>query len=199
MRQKRGPLSPLGAVLKGLGAIRVPPSVEASPVAARDWEAAVGSRIATRARPTKLERGVLHVRAATSTWAQELSLLADAIVFQLRGRGVDVASLRFHVGPVEAPARPATRDDVRRAPPSAPLPKDLADEVSRVADDELRAAIAEAAGKNLGWQIANEAAAARSPVTSGRRGARAPRSAEPKNDPPDRSSPRSRGARRDKT
>jgi hypothetical protein len=205
VRQKRGPVSPLGAVLKDLGAIRVPSSVDASPVAYRDWEAAVGSRIATRARPTKLERGVLHVRAATSTWAQELSLLADAIVFQLRGRGVDVTSLRFHVGPVDPPARPPTRDDVRRAPPSAPLPKALADEVARVADEDLRAAIAEAAGKNLGWQIQKAPAPApprpRDPaasVTSGRRDARGPRSAEPEIAPRDRSSTRSRGGRRDK-
>ncbi len=195
MRSKRGSFGPLGAVLKGLGTIRVPPSVEASPVAYRDWEAAVGSRIATRARPTKLERGVLHVRAATSTWAQELSLLADAIVFQLRGRGVDVASLRFHVGPIDAPSRPASRDDVRRAPPSAPLPTELAEQVSRVADEDLRAAIAEAAGKNLGWQIQN---APQATATSTRRDARAPRSAGPGTDPPDRSSTRSRGARRDK-
>jgi hypothetical protein len=194
VRRKRAPVSPLGAVLKNLGAIRVPPSVEASPVAVRDWEAAVGSRIATRARPTRLERGVLHVTAATSTWAQELSLLADAIVFQLRGRGIDVQSLRFHVGVVEAPARPPTRGDVRRAPAPATLPKALADEVARVVDDDLRAAIAEAAAKNLGWQNENAASAA----TSKPRGARAPRSAAPENVPPARSSSHSREGRRGK-
>jgi hypothetical protein len=209
VRRKRAPVSPLGAVLKNLGAIRVPPSVEASPVAVRDWEAAVGSRIAMRAKPTRLERGVLHVTAATSTWAQELSLLADAIVFQLRGRGVDVHSLRFHVGVVEAPARPATRGDVRRAPAPATLPKALADEVARVADDDLRAAIAEAAAKNLGWQAArpqsgsganeNENENASDAATSKPRGARAPQSAAPENAPPVRSSSRSREGRRGKT
>ncbi len=40
----------------------------------------MGSRIAARARPAKLERGVLVIRTASAAWAQELALLADDIV-----------------------------------------------------------------------------------------------------------------------
>ncbi|HSN98087.1 MAG TPA: DciA family protein, partial [Candidatus Nanopelagicales bacterium] len=74
----------LGTLIQRDRAIKVPERVETAPIAFRDWEAAVGSRIAARARPAKLERGVLHVRAASATWAQELALLGDAIAAQLR-------------------------------------------------------------------------------------------------------------------
>jgi hypothetical protein len=147
-------LEPLGAVLRRDSDIRVPPSVETSPVAFADWEAAVGSRIAARARPARLDRGVLLITTASATWAQELSLLADDIVRQLRARGLAVDSLRFRVGHVDPPARPPMRDEVRTTPPEVPLPADLAAEVGRIADGDLREAIARAAGKNLGWQAA---------------------------------------------
>ena len=105
-RRRSGALEPLGFVLRRDSDLRVPASIETSPIAARDWEAAVGTRIAARAQPIRLERGVLLVRTATATWAQELSLLADAIIAQLRGRSTPVDSLRFRVGQVEAPERP---------------------------------------------------------------------------------------------
>ncbi|HLM75762.1 MAG TPA: DUF721 domain-containing protein, partial [Polyangiaceae bacterium] len=109
-------------------------------------------RIAARARPVRLERGVLHVRTASSTWAQELTLLADAIVAQLRGRGIEVEALRFRVGSVEPPERPPWRKEVRTSPPEVPLPPEVRRELAAIADPELRTAIAKAAAKNLGWQ-----------------------------------------------
>src|SRR5678810_371252 len=96
--RRHGALEPLGLVIQHDSTLRVPPAVETSPISFRDWEAAVGTRIAARARPIRLERGVLLVRTATATWAQELTLLADAIVEQLVKRGVPVRSLRFRVG-----------------------------------------------------------------------------------------------------
>lgn len=153
---RRASLEPLGLVLRRDPTLRVPESVETSPIAARDWEAAVGSRIAARARPVRLDRGILVVRTATATWAQELGFLADPILAQLRGRGVKVDGLRFRVGPVEAPERPPSRDEVRTSPPAVPLPAELRAEVERVADPELRDAIARAAAKNLGWQATRD-------------------------------------------
>jgi predicted nucleic acid-binding Zn ribbon protein len=147
-------MEPLGMVLRRDGDLRAPPAVATSPVAFRDWEAAVGTRIAARARPMRLERGVLLVTASTSTWAQELSMLSADIVAQLRSRGVPVDSLRFRVGQVDPPDRPPQRDEVRREPPLAALPEPVAAELSRIGDDELRRAIALAARKNLGWQEA---------------------------------------------
>jgi hypothetical protein len=201
-------LEPLGFVLQRDPTLRVPSSVETSPVSARDWEAAVGSRIAARARPVRLEHGVLVVRAATATWAQELGFLVEPILAQLRARGVKVDALRFRVGPVEAPERPPTRDEVRTSPPAVPLPPELRDEVDRVEDPELRAAIARAAAKNLGWQatrdprpekprvakrVVRAPTIGNAPVTEVRAtsapsGARAPRPAGTGSAPPDRTS-----------
>jgi len=150
-------LRPLGFVIQADSKLRVPASIEASPIAFRDWEDAVGTRIAARARPIKLERGVLLVRTASSTWAQELALLSDAIITQLRARNVTVGSLRFRVGQIEAPDRPPSREEVRVSPAEVPLPPTVEAELARVDDPELRAIIARAAAKNLGWQEANDA------------------------------------------
>src|SRR4029078_7058401 len=99
----------LGAVIVRGDPVRAPGPAAAPPVTPRDWELAVGTKIARRARPTRLERGVLHIRTASSTWAQELSLLADTIAAQPPARGLDVRSLRFHGGPVEPLKRPSWR------------------------------------------------------------------------------------------
>src|SRR5206468_2795155 len=53
---------------------------------------------------------------------------------------------------IEPPARPPERRITRRIPPPTALPPELADEVARVADDELRESIATAARANLAWQ-----------------------------------------------
>ncbi|MGK4009048.1 DUF721 domain-containing protein [Sorangium sp. So ce1036] len=138
----------------------------------REWEAAVGSRIAARARPLKLERGVLHVQAASSTWAQELSMLGDVILAQLRSRGLPVQSLRFRVGKVAPVARPPWREEVRPAPREAPLPPEVRRELGKVVDPDLRDAIAKAAARNLGWQEAEASALPRDPSPSGARAMR---------------------------
>lgn len=140
----------LGAVLLRSTDARAPVAVDAPPVAPRDWELAVGTKIARRARPTKLDRGVLHVRAASAGWTQELSLLADAIVEKLRARGLDVRSLRFHVGAVEPLARPAWRTETRVSPGPAALPAEVKRSLAAVPSPELRDAIARAAAVSLG-------------------------------------------------
>lgn len=151
-RRASSELQPLAATLRRDTALRAPQGTDGTPVAFRDWEAAVGTRIAARTRPIKLERGVLWVLAASSTWAQELTLLSAAILEQLRARGLAVRQLRFRVGQVDPPDRPPHRFEVRKAPPSAPLPPELRAELARVEDDGLREVIARAASRNLGWQ-----------------------------------------------
>ncbi len=209
-RRKRLNLEPLSKALEGVTDLKLPSFVVPAPVSPRDWEAAVGTRIAARARPVRLDRGVLIVKTATSTWAQELTMLAEEILPKLRERGLAVDALRFRVGPVDPPARPATREEVRASPPKVPLPPAVAMAVSEVEDRELRAIIAEAAARNLGWQLTARPASRREmapptpgpevepPATSARPGARAPRSAAPENAPPDRTRWPARGARRDK-
>ncbi|WP_437967520.1 DUF721 domain-containing protein [Sorangium sp. So ce260] len=158
MSRRSGGIERLGAMIQRHSALSAPAEIDTAPMPFREWEAAVGSRIAARARPLKLERGVLHVRAASSTWAQELSMLGDVITAQLRARGLPVQSLRFRVGKVEPVARPPWREEVRPAPKEAPLPLDVRRELGKVADPELRDAIAKAAARNLGWQEAEASA-----------------------------------------
>ncbi|WP_437734040.1 DciA family protein [Sorangium sp. So ce1335] len=158
MSRRTGGIERLGALIQRESSLSAPTEVDAAPMPFREWEAAVGSRIAARARPLKLERGVLHVRAASSTWAQELSMLGDAITTQLRARGLPVQSLRFRVGKVEPVARPPWREEVRPTPKEAPLPVEVRRELGKVADVELRDAIAKAAARNLGWQEAEASA-----------------------------------------
>ncbi|WP_437634745.1 DUF721 domain-containing protein [Sorangium sp. So ce854] len=158
MSRRTGGIERLGALIQRGSSLAAPAEIDTAPMPFRDWEAAVGSRIAARARPLKLERGVLHVRAASSTWAQELSMLGDAITTQLRARGLPVQSLRFRVGKVDPVARPPWREEVRPTPKEAPLPMEVRQELGRVADPELRDAIAKAAARNLGWQEAEASA-----------------------------------------
>lgn len=122
-----------------------------SPIPEKSWEIAVGTRIAARAKPHRLERGVLTVIAATSAWASELSLLADPIVAQLRRLGIEVASLRFKVGTIEAPPPPARRPP-KLVPHPVPLEPSMSARLSEVADDDLRAAIERAARTTLAYQ-----------------------------------------------
>ena len=128
-----------------------------APVSERVWREAVGLRIAERARPVMLERGVLTLRVATSVWANELSMLATTILERLVAQRVAVVELRFRVGPIEPPARPPERRVARAVPPPARLPPELKATLGGVADDELREAIADAARSNLAWRAAVEA------------------------------------------
>lgn len=137
-----------------------------SPVPMRDWKAAVGPRIADRAHPMQLDRGVLLVKVATSVWANELQMLAPEIVARLRVRGYAVDSLRFRVGPLDSPERPPERRTFRKVPPPKPLAPELQAKIEAVPDEELRAVIERAASANLAWQEF---------VTEAPRGARGPR------------------------
>jgi hypothetical protein len=126
------------------------------PVSDVDWRKAVGARIADRARPVGLERGILTVRTATSVWASELSLLSSTLIERLREQGIQVTELRFRVGPLDpAPPTVETRT-TRRVPTPARLPSELASAIDRIADDELKETIAAAARASLAWQASRD-------------------------------------------
>ncbi len=198
-RRRKRLLAPegLGNVLARAGEDRFAPN--RAPLPPHVWAAAVGARIAERTRPLAIEDGVLVVRAATSVWASELSLLSDALLARLRAAGVRVKGLRFRVGTIEPPERSAA---LRSAKVPAPVALDpqVARVLARVEDDELREAIERAARANLAWQAFNandEAPAAPAgAATAAPRGARAPRAAETESAPPARTSSTSRGAGR---
>src|SRR3954453_21628757 len=133
---------------------------EGAPLPPRAWHDAVGDRVARRTRPMRLENKILTVRAATAVWAQELSFVAPTIVKRLAALGFDVESLRFRVGPIDAPDRTPRPARVKSVPLARPLSSEPHHQLDRVGDAGLRETIAKAAASNLAWQAAR-------PVTSG--------------------------------
>src|SRR5260370_34732951 len=156
---------------------------DSAPLPPRAWHDAVGDRIARRTRPMRLEHKVLTVRAATAVWAQELTFVAPTIIERLGALGFEVVSLRFKVGPVEAPDRPLRPAAVKAVPAQRPLPRELDRQLDRVADPKLRDTIARAASANLAWQAAARPART---ATSAQPAAPAPPSAPRETAPPDR-------------
>jgi hypothetical protein len=198
MRRRQRSSSEKGLETLGTVIVRAapdqPPHRGPSPLPLWLWQEAVGARIARRARPVRLERGVLTVRAATSVWAQELTFLAPTIIAQLSSLGLAVKSVRFSVGtvdqlPNEAKALPARTPHIER-----PLGQDLNGAIQKVEDTGLRAVIARAARANLAWQnrVPKTAQRPAGSPTSAKPTARAPRSAEPKTSAPAQTSPTTR-------
>lgn len=153
-------MEPLGAVLGRDKVVRtvIPEGMAPSPIGARDWELAVGSRIAARTRPQRLERGTLFVVTASAAWSQELSLLVDPIKERLVNLGIRVEQLRFRVGKIDTDSRIALRRPPKQAPPEARLDEPLARALAGVEDDELRRSIAAAAKRALGFDAQSRAA-----------------------------------------
>jgi Dna[CI] antecedent, DciA len=177
---------PLDSILARAGESRF--SRVRPPVPAHLWREAVGARIAEHARPVWLQGGTLVLRVASSVWAHELSFLAEELCARLRQCGIEARSLRFRVGSLPAPERPAELRVARRVPTAAPIPPEVARALGDVGDEPLRAAIARAASANLAWQSSVQVAPAEE-VSEAMRAARAPRAAEGETSPPGRASP----------
>jgi hypothetical protein len=154
MRRRRRPTldapEALGGVLSRAGEDRF--ARRRAPIDRRAWVEAVGGRIADRAEPLSLDRGVLVVRAATSTWANELSLLSATLLARLRAAGIPVSEIRFRVGSVAPPPAPPEPRITRSVPAPAALPSPVAAELEAIEDDDLRSTIETAARANLAWQ-----------------------------------------------
>jgi hypothetical protein len=122
-----------------------------------EWEQIVGERVAARAWPDGLSRGVLYVRVTNSAWMHELGFLKEAMVEAARrvtGDPPVVKEVRFHIGarrtvdaddPLAelAARRRGAGKSVRppRAPVSAREAQQIDRETERVADPGLREAI----------------------------------------------------------
>jgi hypothetical protein len=134
------------------------------PIPLAHWRAAVGPKIADRARPTGLERGVLIVTVVTSVWANELSMLAPQLIAKLAERGfAEVKSLRFRVGPLDRIEGIQQKKDYRRIPPPVPLAPELERSLAKIDDEDLRDTIERAARANLAWQSAPASRATQPP------------------------------------
>jgi len=106
------------------------------------WSDTVGPEIGRRARPGKLERGVLEVRVDNSPWLADLTLRQEELLAAIVRRFPRVVrGVRLGLGraPIEAPrvAEPA------RAPANVPPPVLPAEERAEI--DELAGAVADPA------------------------------------------------------
>lgn len=105
------------------------------------WRDVVGSRVAKRSTPNRLEAGTLFVTVSSSAWAQELSFLSNTIRGKLADKGHAVRALRFVVGDVNLPTRATPSRRVVREE----LSSELSSRLERLEDPKLRELIAEAA------------------------------------------------------
>ena len=112
------------------------------------WPEAVGPGIAANAWPARVARdGTLHVHTSSSTWAFELTQLADSILDRLRGKlGEDSpAALKFAAGPVPAASEEVEKDRDRTVPrPTAEQLERGGQIAAPIEDPDLREAVAKA-------------------------------------------------------
>ncbi len=164
------------------------------------WRRIVGERIAARTEPGPKRGRELTVYAASASWAQELSLLVNEIVVRIKAAGIAVDTVRFAVREIKARTRDAAapKPTVRKAA----LPSALNQQLSGIADAELRDAIAEAASLWLARDEnptpAKRPASLRPPPTSAQPSARSPRDAESQSARSDRKPSPGRAGSKDK-
>jgi hypothetical protein len=122
-----------------------------------DWADIVGERVAARAFPIGLSKGVLRVRVSNSAWLHELSFLREALVGQANkivGDPPLVKEIRFTQG--AAKPGETDEDDVvaalarRRRPAKKAVARPAASpqtaqrierETAEISDPDLRAAV----------------------------------------------------------
>jgi len=117
------------------------------------WDKAVPASVAANARPVAFVRGTLIVHAATTVWAQEIDLLAPQLLASLKKLAPRSGVRRLKVKVGRLPPPPAGPRPTRPPPPAVPvaaLPEELARELGRVGDDDVRDAVGKAASISLG-------------------------------------------------
>ena len=105
-------------------------------------------RVLHNARPVRFQRGVLTVHAINGAWANSLQLESESILVRLRRMtpGVRLNKLVFRAGPLPDATLPLPPDpEPVRSVALDQLPDDIARELARIGDDDLREAVARAA------------------------------------------------------
>lgn len=132
---------------------RVGPAAPGMAAIVEAWPAAVGGPIAENAWPARLARdGTLHVSASSSTWAFELSQLAEEILARLRNHLGDAnpAEVRFSLGPLPERGRASVTSPARTVPKVSREAQEEGDRIAaEIANPELRALVARAAAASL--------------------------------------------------
>lgn len=110
------------------------------------------ARVQRNAQPVRLQRGELWINVSSSSWAQELSMMAPQLLrrLQMHAPSAGVRSLRFQVGPLpDLPVDPAIYDDPPLEAVVEHLPEELGKELAFIGDDALREAVGKAALSSL--------------------------------------------------
>jgi hypothetical protein len=147
-----GSPSPLAALVRVVYPTREPDEVTAIRVF-HAWRRAVPERIFRRARPVRMQNGVLYVNTATSAWASELEHMKERLLAAIHRRAPEarVRGVRFRVGPLPE-LTSGSRPERSAVPPVvvANVPEPLARVLANIDDDDLREAIRGAACVVLG-------------------------------------------------
>jgi hypothetical protein len=122
----------------------------------RVWPEAVGETIAAAAWPARIGRdGTLHVHAASSIWAFELTTMAAVVLEHLAGSlgRQTPPRLRFTVGPIPDRTSPGAAPIASGTPaavrPSASARRDADALAVAVEDERLRELVRRAAAASL--------------------------------------------------
>ncbi|MFN2614560.1 MAG: DUF721 domain-containing protein [Actinomycetota bacterium] len=78
-RRGEGDPQPMGALMRKLVGTRGWKEPVALGKLRASWSEVVGTTVAARSTPARLERGVLTVRSESGAWASELTLLATSV------------------------------------------------------------------------------------------------------------------------
>jgi predicted nucleic acid-binding Zn ribbon protein len=128
---------------RSLAKLKLSDKVSPEELAHAAWVAAVGERLAERARPGALVRGKLIVEAEDSVWQQQLFFLRSQILDKIEkvvGKGL-ITDLEFRIAARRRPAQMASNLDSK--------PR-LEDEADAIADPALRIIYKQARKKAAG-------------------------------------------------
>lgn len=114
---------------------------------------ALSPRILRNARPVKLMRGTLIVHTSNSAWANSLQLECESLLAKLKRVAPDarIRKLVFRAGPLPDAALPLQHTPlvVNQGIPLKELPGEIARELARIHNDDVREAVARAASVGL--------------------------------------------------
>lgn len=114
---------------------------------------ALSPRILRNARPVKLMRGTLIVHTSNSAWANSLQLECESLLAKLKRVAPDarIRKLLFRAGPLPEAALPLPHTPLIKNSgiPLKELPEEIARELARIHNDEVREAVAKAASVGL--------------------------------------------------